>query len=97
MPGCRKGHDLLRDPRFALHGPASSPDRGEETSWPGEAKIAGRARYTPLAVYQLLPLSGSALRPVVDRAARARPPVRRRGILQGLISRSPYATEMPTP
>lgn len=43
MPGSRKGQDLLRDPRFALHGPTSNPDQGEETSWPGEAKIAGRA------------------------------------------------------
>lgn len=43
MPGARKGADLRRDPRFALHGPASHPATGEERAWPGEAKIAGRA------------------------------------------------------
>src|SRR5712692_3247517 len=43
MPGARKGADLKRDPRFALHGPAYHPKEGEEANWPGEAKIAGRA------------------------------------------------------
>jgi hypothetical protein len=43
MPGARKGADLRRDPRFALHGPAFHPQEGEEAAWPGEAKIAGRA------------------------------------------------------
>ena len=42
MPGARKGADLRRDPRFALHGPASHPQEGKEAEWPGEAKIAGR-------------------------------------------------------
>jgi hypothetical protein len=43
MPGARKGADLRRDPRFALHGPTIHPQDGKEAEWPGEAKIAGRA------------------------------------------------------
>ena len=43
MPGSRKGADLRRDPRFALHGPTVHPVEGEEGDWPGEAKVAGRA------------------------------------------------------
>lgn len=47
MPGARKGADLKRDPRFALHGPVVHPVEGEEAKWPGEAKIAGRAVLAP--------------------------------------------------
>src|SRR5256886_6476025 len=43
MTGARKGADLTRDPRFALHGPTFHPVEGGEGDWPGEAKIAGRA------------------------------------------------------
>ena len=43
MPGARKGADLRRDPRFALHGPTTDPPDDDPTGWPGEAKIAGRA------------------------------------------------------
>jgi hypothetical protein len=43
MIGARKGADLKRDPRFALHGPTVHPEEGKENDWPGEAKIAGRA------------------------------------------------------
>ena len=43
MNGARKGADLKRDPRFALHGPTFHPEEGQEKAWPGEAKIAGRA------------------------------------------------------
>jgi hypothetical protein len=43
MTGARKGADLNRDPRFALHGPTFHPEEGKESDWPGEAKIAGRA------------------------------------------------------
>ena len=43
MPGARKGADLVRDPRFALHGPTFHPEEGKEGEWPGEAKVAGRA------------------------------------------------------
>lgn len=43
MSEARKGADLRRDPRFALHGPTFHPEEGKEGDWPGEAKIAGRA------------------------------------------------------
>ena len=43
MAGSRKGADLVRDPRFALHGPTFHPEEGKEGEWPGEAKVAGRA------------------------------------------------------
>ena len=43
MSGARKGADLQRDARFALHGPTFHPEEGKEGEWPGEAKIAGRA------------------------------------------------------
>ena len=43
MTGARKGADLERDSRFALHGPTFHPEQGKEKDWPGEAKIAGRA------------------------------------------------------
>ena len=42
-PGARKGADLLRDPRFALHSATVDPVEGAEAQWPGEAKVAGRA------------------------------------------------------
>jgi hypothetical protein len=43
MPSSRKGADLLRDPRFALHSATVDPVEGSEALWPGEAKISGRA------------------------------------------------------
>jgi Pyridoxamine 5'-phosphate oxidase len=43
MTGARKGTDLRRDPRFALHSASDDPAVGDERSWPGDAKIAGRA------------------------------------------------------
>jgi hypothetical protein len=43
MTDARKGADLKRDPRFAIHGPTFHPEEGKESEWPGEAKIAGRA------------------------------------------------------
>jgi Pyridoxamine 5'-phosphate oxidase len=43
MPRARKGADLRRDPRFALHSATVDPVEGAEAHWPGEAKIAGRA------------------------------------------------------
>ena len=43
MAGSRKGADLKRDPRFALHGPTFHPEPGRERDWPGEAKVTGRA------------------------------------------------------
>jgi pyridoxamine 5'-phosphate oxidase-like protein len=43
MPGARKGADLRRDPRLALHSATVDPVDGEEAKWPGEAKVSGRA------------------------------------------------------
>jgi hypothetical protein len=43
MPRARKGADLVRDPRFALHSATVDPVEGAEARWPGEAKISGRA------------------------------------------------------
>jgi hypothetical protein len=43
MPGARKGADLLRDPRFALHSASVAPPEGQETTWAGDAKVAGVA------------------------------------------------------
>jgi len=43
MANARKGADLRRDPRFALHSATVDPVDGQEADWPGEAKIAGRA------------------------------------------------------
>src|SRR5260370_25893585 len=43
MPNARKGADLSRDPRFALHSATIDPVEGAEAQWPGEAKISGRA------------------------------------------------------
>ena len=43
MPDARKGADLVRDPRFALHGATIDPVEGQEARWPGEVKISGRA------------------------------------------------------
>lgn len=43
MPGAMKARDLQRDPRLALHSPTVDPVEGQESAWPGEAKLAGRA------------------------------------------------------
>jgi pyridoxamine 5'-phosphate oxidase-like protein len=43
MVNARKGADLRRDPRFALHSATVDPIEGSEAQWPGEAKISGRA------------------------------------------------------
>jgi hypothetical protein len=43
MAHARKGADLRRDPRFALHSATVDPVEGSESQWPGEAKISGRA------------------------------------------------------
>jgi hypothetical protein len=42
MPNARKGADLRRDPRFALHGPSPDPPE-DKTTWLGDAKLSGRA------------------------------------------------------
>jgi Pyridoxamine 5'-phosphate oxidase len=43
MPRARKGDDLHRDPRFALHSATVDPPEGDPAGWVGDAKIAGRA------------------------------------------------------
>jgi Pyridoxamine 5'-phosphate oxidase len=43
MPGAMKALDLRRDPRMALHSPSVDPPEDDPESWPGEAKVAGRA------------------------------------------------------
>ena len=43
MPGARKGADLRRDPRFALHSASVAPPEGHEAEWAGDAKVAGLA------------------------------------------------------
>ncbi len=43
MTNARKGADLCRDPRFALHSATIDPAPGAEAQWPGEVKISGRA------------------------------------------------------
>jgi hypothetical protein len=43
MPRARKGDDLRRDPRFALHSPSVDPPEGDPAAWTGDAKISGRA------------------------------------------------------
>lgn len=43
MANARKGADLGRDPRFAVHSATLDPVEGAEAQWPGEAKISGRA------------------------------------------------------
>jgi hypothetical protein len=43
MTGARKGADLHRDPRFALHSPSVDPPEDDPAGWAGDAKIAGRA------------------------------------------------------
>ncbi len=47
MPGGLKARDLLRDPRLAIHSPTVDPPEGDESSWAGEAKVAGRAVEVP--------------------------------------------------
>jgi hypothetical protein len=42
MPDARKGADLRRDPRFAMHAPSPDPP-ADHAAWAGDAKIAGRA------------------------------------------------------
>ena len=42
MPRSRKGQDLRRDPRMALHSPSLDPP-ADPTAWGGDAKVSGRA------------------------------------------------------
>jgi hypothetical protein len=47
MPGSLKAADVRRDPRLALHSPSEDPPDDDPSSWPGDAKIAGRAVEVP--------------------------------------------------
>ena len=39
----RKAVDLRRDPRFALHSGSEDQPEGDPSTWPGDAKLSGRA------------------------------------------------------
>jgi hypothetical protein len=43
MPGSRKGADLRRDTRMALHSSSPDPDDDHPSDWLGDAKVAGTA------------------------------------------------------
>lgn len=43
MPNSRKGADLRRDPRLALHSGSPDPDDADPAAWVGDAKLSGRA------------------------------------------------------
>lgn len=43
MSGARRGWDLRRDPRVAIHSQGIDPPDHDPQAWPGEAKIAGMA------------------------------------------------------
>ena len=47
MLGALKAQDLQRDGRVALHSPTVDPPEGDESSWAGEAKVAGLAVEVP--------------------------------------------------
>ena len=47
MPGAVKARDLQRDGRVAVHSPTVDPPEGDESSWAGEAKVAGIAVEVP--------------------------------------------------
>ena len=47
MAGALKARDLQRDGRVAVHSPTVDPPEGDEASWPGEAKVSGRAVELP--------------------------------------------------
>jgi pyridoxamine 5'-phosphate oxidase-like protein len=43
MPRALKARDLQRDPRFALHSASFIAPDGDPSTWPGDAKLSGRA------------------------------------------------------
>ena len=85
MAGSRKALDLRRDPRLALHSASVDPP-DDPTSWPGDAKLAGRAvEVDDPALLRRLAGAGGARRrgrraaaPVPGRHHRAGPHPRRR-------------------
>jgi hypothetical protein len=44
MPQSRKLHDVLRDPRVAIHSPTLEPPKDDPSAWPGDAKFSGTLR-----------------------------------------------------
>jgi hypothetical protein len=42
MGGSMKLLDVRRDPRVALHSPTIEPPKHDMSTWPGDAKLAGR-------------------------------------------------------
>ena len=50
MPDARKGQDLRRDPRFALHSASVDPPEGQESSWSGDASSAAGRCWLPIPV-----------------------------------------------
>jgi hypothetical protein len=67
MPGSRKGADLARDPRLALHSPSVDPPEDAPADWQGDAKIAGRAVFT----HELTgPRPGQGFRVDIDEVVR---------------------------
>ncbi|MEU7901962.1 pyridoxamine 5'-phosphate oxidase family protein [Actinoplanes sp. NPDC049118] len=47
MDGSMKLRDVRRDPRIAIHSPTLEPPADHPESWPGDAKLAGRAVEVP--------------------------------------------------
>lgn len=87
MPDARKGADLRRDPRFALHSASVDPPQ-DQTAWVGDAKVAGRAEYAgPLDG----PASGDLFRAAAGRARVGRPPSARSADRQ-----QPHVRDLPT-
>jgi Pyridoxamine 5'-phosphate oxidase len=43
MAGAVRAGDLRRDPRIAIHSHSIDPPEGDQSGWPGEAKVAGMA------------------------------------------------------
>jgi ketosteroid isomerase-like protein len=69
MPDSRKSADLARDPRLALHSPSVDPPEDAPETWPGDAKIAGRAVFT----HDLVGAQpGKAFRVDIDAVVRIR-------------------------
>jgi hypothetical protein len=52
MPASVKFADVERDPRVALHSGSEDPPTDDPASWPGDAKIAGRAIEVPEASFK---------------------------------------------
>jgi hypothetical protein len=47
MAGAVRFADMRRDPRLAIHSQGIDPPDGDQSDWPGEAKVAGKAVEVP--------------------------------------------------